>query len=245
MGQASARVISTSAAAASLHIADMPYCMQRQMITLGERTPSKAPDTWIAPDAVIIGDVDLYDRVSVWSGAVLRGDLNNIRVFAWSCIGDRTVIHAARSSPTGLPASTQIGRHVVIGQGCLLRSCQIQHEAVIGDRCILLEGSIVETQSVLAPGSLLPPGRLVPHGQLWAGNPARYVRDLTGDEKEGIVDLAESMFPLADARVDEVLPTSEAFREAEQLRERLAAKSPAWAAVLSGWEDTPVTPNDV
>lgn len=64
-------------------------------------------------------------------------------------------------------------------------------------------------------------------------------------QKEGIVDLAESMFPLADARVDEVLPTSEAFREAEQLRERLAAKSPAWAAVLSGWEDTPVTPDDV
>ncbi len=87
-----------------------------------------------------------------------------------------------RSSPTGLPASTTIGRHVVVGQGCLLRSCQVRHQAVIGDRCILLEGSIVEGSSALAPGSLLAPGRLVPHGQLWAGNPARYVRDLTTDE---------------------------------------------------------------
>lgn len=204
-----------------------------------------APDTWLAPDAVIIGDVDLYDRVSVWSGAVIRGDLNSIRVNAFSSVGDRTVIHAARSSPTGLPASTTIGRHVVIGQSCLLRSCQVQHEAVIGDRSILLEGSVIEGQAVLAPGSLLPPGRLIPRGQLWAGAPARYVRDLTADERAAIKDLAESLFPLVDARIDEVLPASEAYREAEAVREALIAKSPEYRALLSGWEDTEVTPDDL
>ncbi len=59
------------------------------------------------------------------------------------------------------------------------------------------------------------------------------------------MDLAEAAFPLIDVRVDEVLPTSEAYREAELVRERLVTASPAWAALLSGWEDTPVTPDDL
>ena len=71
---------------------------------------------------------------------------------------------------------------MTIGQGCLLRSATVENECIIGDRSILMEGSLVEKQSVLAPGTVLPPGRLVPSGQLWAGNPARYVRDLTKDE---------------------------------------------------------------
>lgn len=212
---------------------------------MGNRTPTLAPDTYLAPDAVVVGDVDLYDRVSVWSGAVIRGDLNSIRINAFSSVGDRSVIHAARSSPTGLPASTTIGRHVVIGQSCLLRSCQVQHEAVIGDRSVLLEGSIVEGQTVLAPGSVVPPGRLIPRGQLWSGAPARFVRDLTPDEKAGIKELAESLFPLADERQGEVLPSSEAYRDAEAVREQLIAQSPEYKALLSGWEDTEVTPDDL
>ena len=71
---------------------------------------------------------------------------------------------------------------MTIGQGCLLRSATVESECLIGDRSVLLEGSLVESHAVLAPGSVLPPGRLVPGGQLWAGNPARYVRDLTKDE---------------------------------------------------------------
>ena len=87
-----------------------------------------------------------------------------------------------RTSPTGLSAATQIGNWVTVGQRCLLRSTNIQDEVVLGDNCILMEGSMVESQSVLAPGTVLPPGHLVPSGQLYAGNPARYVRDLTVDE---------------------------------------------------------------
>ena len=63
-------------------------------------------------------------------------------------------------------------------------------------------------------------------------------------QKAAIKPLAEAAFPLVDARIDEVLPNSEAYREAELLRQCLAQKSPAWAALLSGWENTPVTPND-
>ena len=87
-----------------------------------------------------------------------------------------------RTSPTGLSAATTVGRYVTIGQGCVLRSATVEDEVLIGAKCVLMEGSLVENHSILAPGSVLPPGRLVPSGQLWAGNPAKFVRNLTKDE---------------------------------------------------------------
>ncbi len=76
---------------------------------------------------------------------------------------------------------------MTIGQGCILRSTTIEDEVVIGDKCILMEGSLVENHSVLAPGTVVGPGRLIPSGQLWAGSPAKYVRDLTKDEVSRLV----------------------------------------------------------
>lgn len=88
-----------------------------------------------------------------------------------------------------------IGRHVVVGQCCVLRSTTIGNEAVIGEKCILLEGSVMEDQSVLAPGSVLSPGALVESGQLWAGVPARFVRDLTKDEVGTSLNL-QGLYPV-------------------------------------------------
>lgn len=82
-----------------------------------------------------------------------------------------------------------------------------------------MEGSIVQTQSKLAPGTVLPPGKLVPSGQLWAGNPARLVRDLTADEIAEIPNVAEKSFPLQDAHSAEFLPYSTVWRKAQELRE--------------------------
>lgn len=202
-----------------LPIEKEPYCRQRNEIVLGSRIPVRAPDAWVAPSAVIIGDVDLYERVSVWYGCVLRGDLNSIRVDCFSNVQDRTVIHAARSSPTGLSAATSIGKYVSIGPRCLLRSCKVEDECIIGAKSILMEGSVVQTHAKLAPGTVLPPGKLVPSGQLWEGNPARFVRDLTDDEIADIVPVAEKSFPLQDAHSSELLPYSTLWRQAQRLRE--------------------------
>ena len=101
---------------------------------------------------------------------------------------------------TGLPAATVIGRYVTIGQGCLLRSTTVEDECIIGDKSILLEGSLVEHNSILAPGTVLPPGRLIPSGQLWGGNPARFVRDLSKDEVL-LVSLYVLRFTLASSNV--------------------------------------------
>ena len=81
-----------------------------------------------------------------------------------------------------MTAATNIGKAVTIGAGTLLRSCKIEDMAVIGERCIVLEGSIISEHVVLLPGTVVPPAKLIPKGQVWAGNPAQFVRNLTHDE---------------------------------------------------------------
>lgn len=93
-----------------------------------------------------------------------------------------TKVDPCRTSPTGLSAQTRIGMYVSVGQACVLRSTTIEDECIIGNKCVLMEGSLVEKNSILAPGTVVAPGRLIPSGQLWSGNPARFVRDLTRDE---------------------------------------------------------------
>jgi carbonic anhydrase/acetyltransferase-like protein (isoleucine patch superfamily) len=201
---------------------------QRQKINLENRVVTTSPDSWVAPSAVLVGDVDLFERVSIWHNCVLRGDLNSIRIGAFSNVQDRTVIHAARSSPTGLPAATTVGRSVTIGQGCVLRSVIIEDECIIGDKCILMEGSMMENHSILQPGSVLPPGRRIPSGQLWGGNPAQFVRNLSKDEKAAISEHAKLVYPMIDGYQSEVLPETLAYRDAEALR---AAMKPDTALV--------------
>ena len=129
--------------------------------------------------------------------------------------------------PTGLSADTSVGRHCTVGAGSLLRSVTVQPEVVIGQRCILLEGSIVESGSILLDGTLLPPGRRIPAKQVWGGSPARYVRDVTYDEASAIVQLSAEVGQCAEEHKDQALPEVDfhVYAEAARLRESLAAAS--------------------
>jgi len=194
------------------------YLRQRTRIPLGNRAPLCAASAWVAPSAVLAGDVDLLDRASIWHGAVLRGDLNNVTVGHVSNVQDRCVLHAARSTAAGLPAATVIGKHVTIEPAAVLRSCRVGDEAVVGSRCVLLEGSLVEDGAVLAPGSVLPPARRVPTGELWAGAPARFVRKLTGDERDAAKGIAIAVYRAAAAHAADELPHGSAWRLVEDWR---------------------------
>jgi len=159
--------------------------------------------------------------VSVWNNVVIRGDLNNITINALSNIQDRTVIHAARTSPTGLPAATVLGKYVTVEPGCVLRSCRVGDYCLVGARSVLCEGSMMEEGSILGPGSVLPPARRIPAGEMWAGAPARFVRKLHGDEKDELQKMAEEVSKLAWDVSSEVLPYGGAWRKVEELREKL------------------------
>ncbi|GMN56607.1 hypothetical protein TIFTF001_025728 [Ficus carica] len=210
------RALSTEAAKAIRPSEDRvkwDYRGQRKIIPLGQWLPKVAVDAYVAPNVVLAGQVTICDGASVWAGSVLRGDLNKITVGFCSNVQERCVIHAAWSSPTGLPAETSIERFVTIGAYSLLRSCVIEPECIIGQHSILMEGSLVETHSILEAGSVLPPGRRIPTGELWAGNPARFVRALTHEETLEIPKLAVAINDLSKEHFSEFLPYATVYLE--------------------------------
>ena len=212
------------------HVNKEIYNRQRQIMALDDDVPEVAADAWVAPNATIIGNVSIEDRATVWYGAVLRGDLNRIRIGAYSNVGDNTVIHATTSTSTGLSAETNIGFYVTIGANCSLRSCMVADEVTIGHRCVVMEGSLIERFAILQPGSVVPPGRVVPGGQVWGGNPARYVRDLSEDEKAAFQKQAMMVHYRTEDHSEQFLPYSIAYVEKEKLRKALEPKTEVVAA---------------
>ena len=141
--------------------------------------PKIAGDAFIAPGSVVIGDVEIGAGASVWFDCVLRGDVNIIRVGARTNIQDGTVVHV-----NGGDGPTFIGADVVIGHKCLIHACTLEDGAFVGMGASVIDGAVVEGGAMVAAGALVTPRKRVPRGQLWAGNPARYARDLRPEEVE-------------------------------------------------------------
>lgn len=150
-----------------------------------DRLPRIADDAFIAPGAVLVGDVHIGAAASIWFGCILRADVQTIRIGARSNLQDGSIVHVSRQ---GLP--TEVGEDVTVGHGCILHACTLEDRAFVGMRATLLDGSRVCGDAMLAAGALLTPGKCVPSGQLWAGQPARFVRDLRPDEQAGFRERA-------------------------------------------------------
>jgi gamma-carbonic anhydrase len=134
---------------------------------------------FIAPNAVVIGDVEIGPDSSIWFGCVVRGDVNVIRIGARTNIQDGTIIHVAARGQ-----GTFIGDGVTVGHMALLHACTVESGAFIGMKSCVMDGVVVESGAVVAAGALVTPGKRVLKGQVWAGNPARYLRDVTPTEVE-------------------------------------------------------------
>lgn len=132
---------------------------------------------FIAPGAVVTGDVIIGEQSSVWFNSTVRGDVGDIKIGDRTNIQDGSVVHITRTTQ-----GTYIGDDVTVGHMAMLHSCTVEDQCLVGMQSCLLDNAGMETQSMLAAGSLLTPGKVVPSHQLWAGRPARYVRDLTVEE---------------------------------------------------------------
>jgi gamma-carbonic anhydrase len=151
--------------------------MEALILPYGSQQPRIAPSAFVAPGAVVIGDVEVAEEVSIWFNSVVRGDVNSIRIGARTNLQDATVVHVSHGT-----APTAIGSDVTVGHRCVLHGCTLEDRAFVGMDCTLLDLSVVEGDAMLAAGSLLTPRTRVPRGQLWAGRPARYLRELREDE---------------------------------------------------------------
>ena len=152
--------------------------------------PKIHPTAFVAPNAVIIGDVEIGEDSSVWFGCVIRGDVNKVRIGARTNIQDGTVIHVASgeqpvSANSKIPAHgypTLIGDDVTVGHMALLHACVVESRGFVGMKAGVMDGAKIESNGMLASGALLTAGKTVASGELWTGTPAKFWRKLTDDD---------------------------------------------------------------
>jgi carbonic anhydrase/acetyltransferase-like protein (isoleucine patch superfamily) len=128
------------------------------------------PTAFIAPGAVVLGDVTLGARASVWYGAVLRGDMNSIVIGEATNVQDGSVVHVDEDRPT------HIGARVGVGHRAIVHGCTIEDDCLIGMGSVLLNGVRIGAGSVVAAGAVVPEDTIVPPGSLVVGVPARVTR---------------------------------------------------------------------
>ena len=143
------------------------------IVKFENKRPQIGARVFIAPTAVIIGDVVLEDDVSVWFGAVLRGDLAPIRVGRKTNVQDNCTIHTDRDKPAIIGASVTVGHNAVV------HGCTIEDGCLIGIGAVVLNDAKIKTGSVVAAGSVVREGQIVGPNQLVAGSPAAAKRDLS------------------------------------------------------------------
>jgi carbonic anhydrase/acetyltransferase-like protein (isoleucine patch superfamily) len=138
------------------------------------KRPHVHPEAFVAPTALLIGDVEVGPGASVWFGVVVRGDVASVIVGAGSNLQDNVIVHCAQ----GLP--TVIGEGVTIGHGACVEGCVIEDGAVVGTGAVMLQRSRLGARAMLAAGSVLTEGGEVPAGHLAAGVPAVVRKPLSG-----------------------------------------------------------------
>ncbi len=135
--------------------------------------PTISPSAFIAQGANIIGDVHVGENSGVWYGCVVRGDVNEIRIGNRTNIQDLTMIHCAE-----MGQGTYLGDDITVGHSAVLHACSVADNAFIGIQACVMDDCIVEEGAMLAAGALLTPGKIVPKGEVWAGKPAKKLRDI-------------------------------------------------------------------
>ena len=152
--------------------------MSGQILPYRGKRPLIAGGAFIAPTAVVIGDVEIGEECGIWFGSVLRGDVHRIRVGARTNIQDGTIVHCTRERFPCL-----IGSDITIGHGAILHGCVLEDGCFIGMGARVLDGARVESGGMVAAGALVTPGKIVKSGELWAGSPAKLMRPVTDEER--------------------------------------------------------------
>ena len=160
------------------------------LVPLGARAPKQAAGSWVAPGAVLVGDVRLGAEASVWYGCVLRADGGSITVGARSNIQDCCVAHADQHGDVVL------GEDVSVGHRAVLHGCVVEDRCLVGMGAVVLTGARIGTGSLVAAGAVVREGAVIPAGSLVAGVPGHVRRPLTDEEATRVRENARSYLDL-------------------------------------------------
>jgi carbonic anhydrase/acetyltransferase-like protein (isoleucine patch superfamily) len=156
--------------------------------TVNGSTPKVGKNTFLADNATLVGDVIMGDNCSVWFNAIIRGDVHYIRIGNQVNIQDGAIIHC-----TYKIAPVNIGNYVSIAHNAIVHGCTIHDNVLIGMGAIIMDHAIIESNSIIAAGALVAKNTVVPSGTVWAGIPAKKIKDISKELMEGEIQrIAES-----------------------------------------------------
>ena len=153
------------------------------MLTVNDKTPQIGPGCFVAPNATLVGDVVLGTDCSVWFNAVIRGDVNYIKIGNKVNVQDGAVIHC-----TYQKNATNIGNNVSIGHNAIVHGCTLHDNVLIGMGAIVMDRCIVHTNTIIAAGAVMLEGTIAEPGSIYAGVPARKVKDISQEKISGEID---------------------------------------------------------
>lgn len=156
------------------------------ILAFGLKKPNIHSSCFKAPDCDIIGEVSIGMESSIWFKAVIRGDINYVKIGEWTNIQDGCIVHV-----TGGTSPTEVGDYVTVGHGAILHGCRIEDGCLIGMGAIVLDDAVVGEGSMVAAGSVVKPGTKIPPRTMIAGNPAVIKRTISKDESSGFIDWAK------------------------------------------------------
>lgn len=153
------------------------------ILPVNDKTPQIGSNCFVAPNATIVGEVIMGENCSVWFNAVIRGDVNYIKMGNKVNVQDGAVIHC-----TYLKSPTNIGNNVSIGHNAIVHGCTVHDNVLIGMGAIIMDRSIVHSNSIIAAGAVVLEGTIVEPGSIYAGVPAKKVKDISPEKITGEID---------------------------------------------------------
>ena len=163
-----------------------------------DKQPQLGHNVYISENAMVIGGVTLGDKVNIWFGAVIRGDMHYIKIGKRTNIQDNSVLHV-----TTAISPTTIGANVTVGHSAIIHGCTIGDNCLIGMGAILMDDAVIGAGSLIGAGALIPPNMIIPNNSLVVGSPGKVVREVNAVEKAMILERPQEYIDLAAIYLNE------------------------------------------
>lgn len=211
----------------------------RTLMNIFDKVPNVHKDAFVAPSASVIGDIEVGEGSSIWYGCVLRGDVNSIKIGSGTNIQDNSLVHVAKSNINGKVLPAIIGDNVTVGHGAVLHGCTVEDEAFVGMGATLLDGVVVEKNGMVAAGSLVRQYTKIPCGEVWAGNPAQFLRRLTEEEIAFISQSAANYKNLAKVHATENAKSFDEIEFEKLMRKKFSRRDEEYDSMLGVVREVP------